>query len=83
MSAKILLVEDDIFLRDGIKEALKMVTSTPADLLAKKGKKGCVAEGADADLLVLGDGLEIESLFMRGKTAIYNGQVLMKGRFEE
>ena len=65
-----------------LEEALKMVTSTPADLLAKKGKKGCVAEGADADLLVLGENLKIESLFMRGKTAILNGQVLMKGRFE-
>lgn len=65
-----------------LEEALKMVTSTPADLLGKKGIKGCVAAGADADLLVLGDEMKIESLFMRGKTAIWNGEVLMKGRFE-
>lgn len=65
-----------------LEEVLKMVTSTPADLLAKKGVKGCVAEGADADILVLGEELAIESLFMRGKTAVLNGKVLMKGRFE-
>ena len=65
-----------------LEEVLKMVTSTPADLLAKKGVKGCVAEGADADILVLGEELAIESLFMRGKTAVLNAKVLMKGRFE-
>lgn len=65
-----------------LEEALKILTSTPADLLAKKGVKGCVAEGADADILVLGEGLEIESLFARGKTAVWKGEVLMKGRFE-
>jgi len=65
-----------------LEEALKLLTSTPAELLAKRGVKGCVAEGADADLLVLGEGLEIESLFARGKTALWKGEVLMKGRFE-
>ena len=43
---------------------------------------GCVAEGADADLLVLDDALEIDSLFARGKTALWQGKVLMKGKFE-
>ena len=65
-----------------LEEALKLLTSTPAELLAKRGVKGCVAEGADADLLVLGEGLEIECLFTRGKTALWKGEVLMKGRFE-
>ena len=36
----------------------------------------------DADLLILGDGLEIDSLFARGKTALWQEEVLMKGRFE-
>lgn len=65
-----------------LEEALKLLTSTPANLLGKVGVKGCVAEGADADLLVLGDGLEIDSLFARGKTALWQGKVLMKGKFE-
>lgn len=65
-----------------LEEALKLLTSTPAELLAKKGVKGCVAEGADADILVLGEGLEIDSLFSRGKVAVWKGEVRMKGRFE-
>ena len=65
-----------------LEEVLKMVTSTPADLLGKKGIKGCVAAGADADFLILDNDLKIESLFMRGKTAIWKGEVRIKGRFE-
>ena len=65
-----------------LEEALKLLTSTPADVLGMTGRKGCVAPGADADLLILGDGLEIDSLFARGKTALWQGEALMKGRFE-
>ena len=65
-----------------LEEALKLLTTTPANVLGQKEKKGCVMEGADADLLVLGDHLAIESVFARGKTAVWNGEILMKGRFE-
>ncbi len=63
-------------------EAIKLLTSTPAHMLAKDGVKGCVAVGADADLLVLDDSLEIRSLIARGKTAVWEGSLLIKGRFE-
>jgi beta-aspartyl-dipeptidase (metallo-type) len=65
-----------------LEEALKLLTSTPAVLLDQVGRKGCVAEGADADLLVLSDDLGIDSLFARGKMALWKGEVKMKGRFE-
>jgi len=65
-----------------LEEALKLVTSTPADILGKVGTKGCVTRGADADLLVLGDDLAIDGLFARGQTALWQGKVLMKGKFE-
>ncbi|MEW4414528.1 beta-aspartyl-peptidase [Clostridium sp. AN503] len=65
-----------------LEEALKLLTSTPAVLLGQEGRKGCVAEGADADLLILGDGLEIDSLIARGQRALWKGELLMKGRFE-
>ena len=35
-----------------LEEALKLLTTTPAQLIAKEGVKGCIAPGADADLLV-------------------------------
>ena len=66
-----------------LEEVIKMLTSTPAKMIAKEGIKGCIAPGADADLLVLDENLDINSLFARGKTAMLNGKVLMKGRFEE
>ena len=65
-----------------LEEALKLLTSTPAAVLGKQGVKGCVREGADADLLVLGDGLAIDGLFAKGKTALWKGEIKMKGRFE-
>ena len=45
-----------------LEDALQLLTSTPAVLLGKEGIKGCVAEGADADLLVLDENLNINSL---------------------
>lgn len=66
-----------------LEEAIKLLTSTPAKLLVKEGVKGCVAVGADADLLVLDENLDIDSLFAKGKTAMWQKQLLMKGRFED
>lgn len=63
-------------------EALKPLTTTPAVLLAKEGCKGCICGGADADLLVLDAELNICSVFAKGKTAVLDGSVIMKGRFE-
>jgi len=66
-----------------LEEVIKMLTSTPARLIAKEGIKGCIAAGADADLLVLDGKLDINGLFAKGKTAMLDGQLLIKGRFEE
>ena len=65
-----------------LEEAIKLLTSTPAELLGKADVKGCVAEGADADLLVLDENLDIDSLFAKGQTAILNKEITLKGRFE-
>ena len=73
-----ILVEKGMALED----AIKLLTSTPAKLIAKEGVKGCVAVGADADLLVLDENLDIDSLFAKGKAAVWAKELLMKGRFE-
>ena len=52
------------------------------ELLGKAGVKGCVAVGADADLLVLDEKLDIDTLFAKGKVAILDKQIVLKGRFE-
>ena len=66
-----------------LSDVIRLLTSTPAYLLGKQGVKGCIAAGADADLLVLDEKLEINSLFAKGQTAMWNGELRMKGRFEE
>ncbi|KXJ96732.1 N-acetylglucosamine-6-phosphate deacetylase [Microdochium bolleyi] len=39
----------------GIPQALRAVTSTPARMLGLQGTKGCLDEGADADLVILSE----------------------------
>ena len=41
-----------------------------------------MAEGADADLLILDDTFSIDSLFVRGQCAMWQKELRMKGRFE-
>lgn len=66
-----------------LEDALKPLTSAPASLLGKAGVKGCVREGADADLLVLDSQLQIESLFVRGREALWQGAPRLRGTFEQ
>ncbi len=66
-----------------LEQVLKLLTTTPATLLAQEGRKGCIAAGADADLLVLDADLEIDSLFARGQLALWEKDLRMKGRFED
>lgn len=65
-----------------IEEAAGTVTSHPARIL-KLGKKGRLAVGADADILLVSEGsLEIRGLVARGRTMMSGGEVLVRGNFE-
>lgn len=63
-------------------QALSLVTENPARLIGQAGIKGTIAEGADADLLVLNDKLEVEDLYLKGRLAVKDGEAIMKGHFE-
>lgn len=63
-------------------QAIRLLTETPAYLLGKAGTKGCVAINGDADLLVLDDSLEIDGVFAKGKEALWEKELKMKGIFE-
>lgn len=62
--------------------ALKTITSNVADRMGLKGVKGVIAVGADADIVVWDDSLQITKVFARGKLAFCDGETLLKGRFE-
>jgi len=49
-----------------LREVLPMLTSNPARLLGVEGRKGVLAPGADADLLLLDDQLEVAGVMTRG-----------------
>ena len=49
-----------------IRDVLPMLTSNPARLLGLGERKGCLKAGADADLILLDDRLEIAGVMTRG-----------------
>ena len=66
----------------GVEKALTPMTKTVAGALGLETKGG-IAVGKDADLLFLTKDLEPEWVFMMGKVAMRQGEVVMKGAFEE
>jgi beta-aspartyl-dipeptidase (metallo-type) len=65
-----------------LETALQPVTSTPAKVLALRGK-GRIHPGADADLVVLDRDMRIHTVMARGQTMILDKKILVKGTFEE
>ena len=70
--------------REGLdlQTALRFFTENPARLIGQTGRKGTVAVGADADLLVLSEKYEVRHVMARGRVAVWDGKALMKGYFE-
>jgi beta-aspartyl-dipeptidase (metallo-type) len=64
-----------------LEAALATVTSSPAALYRLR-RKGRLAVGMDADLLVLDEALELCHLWCRGRAMVRDGQALVRGPFE-
>ncbi len=76
-------VRDAIF-QEGIplETAIKVITSNAAAVLKLK-KKGKIATGSDADLVILNkEELSIDTVIARGKIMIEQGDIKVKGTFE-
>ena len=71
--------------REGIaiEHALLMVTSNPAQRTGIFGHKGSIEVGKDADILLLGPDLSIESVMAKGRLLVHNGEARVKGTFED
>lgn len=65
-----------------LEEALTYVTSNVAESLDINGRKGCVKEGADADVLLLTKELELHTVIARGRIMMEAGQIKVKGTYE-
>lgn len=66
----------------GLETALRFMTTNVAHAL-NLTEKGAIVPGADADMLVVDDAFEPQWVFMRGRIAMREGELLMKGSFEE
>ncbi len=65
-----------------LSQVLPMMTSNVARLL-KLRTKGSIAQGMDADLLVLNSRHQIDSVMVNGRWHLSQGKTLVKGIFEE
>ncbi len=63
-------------------KALPFVTSNVAKALEIYPKKGCIYAGADADVLILDQKLNLETVIARGKVMMKDGVLLKKGTYE-
>lgn len=63
-------------------DALKLITSNPADRLGLSGKKGRIREGADADIVILDEDLRIDKVLAKGRLMVDGGQAVVRGTFE-
>ena len=64
-----------------LEDALQTITATPAAYLDLRAK-GTLREGADADLVLVDAGLEIETVLARGKVMVREGVLRSFGTFE-
>ena len=65
-----------------LSEALSFFTSNPAKALELFPKKGCIVPGADADLLLMGEALVLDTVIAGGRMMMENEKLLVKGTYE-
>lgn len=66
----------------GIEEALPYMTSHPAQALGIYPKKGCVQEGADADILLMDKEMNLHTVIAKGQVMMEAGELKKRGTYE-
>lgn len=67
-----------------LETALQVITSSPADHHKLPCRKGHIETGADADMVLLGDGsLDIRTVIARGQVMVKDGKPVVFGTFEK
>ncbi len=64
-------------------QALAFTTVNPAKALELYPVKGSIQPGSDADILLLDQGGEIDAVIAKGRAMMLDGQILVKGVFED
>lgn len=66
-----------------MEDALPFVTENVAEALGLKGEKGCIKEGADADILLLNNELEIDTVIAKGSVLMREQEICVYGTYEK
>ena len=66
-----------------LERALCFVTRNVAQALEIYPRKGCLAPGSDADLVVIDSEMEIQTVVAKGQVLMEEGEVVKKGLFED
>lgn len=61
-----------------LSDALSLVTANVAKALELYPKKGCIAEGSDADLVLLDEKLQIQTVYAKGKKMMSDREMIQK-----
>lgn len=69
--------------RLSLPQALPLVTSNVARVLAIDDRKGALAPGKDADVVLLTEDLMVDTVLARGRVMVRDGRAVAKGPFEE
>ena len=66
-----------------MEDALAYVTSNVAKGLEVYPRKGCISEGSDADLLLLDENMDIDTVVANGRVMVENKEILVYGSYEQ
>jgi len=66
-----------------LEEAITLVTCNPAKALGLEGKKGTLTPGADADILLLDEDLNIDTTIALGRLLLQEGKMQVFCNFED
>lgn len=69
--------------RLSLPQALPLITSNVARALAIDDRKGALAPGKDADVVLLTEDLMVDTVLARGRVMVRDGRAVAKGPFEE
>ena len=65
-----------------LKDAIKILTINPANALGLDNK-GIIEENKDADIIILDDEYNIDTVIALGKIVFQNKEIKVKGRYEK